>query len=85
MNYKLSSRLASQFALAVFTLCITAFFLIAASLVEQIYNSLGGARSFLGLPTTLETAAPDKIGVYRHYQGGFIYYNWLKSLNALIP
>src|SRR5512146_2559483 len=41
--------------------------------IEQKYRDLGGASSFLGMPTSAETATPDGHGRYRHYAGGSIY------------
>jgi C1A family cysteine protease len=36
--------------------------------------SLGGETSFLGYPLTDETATPDSIGRFNHFQGGSIYW-----------
>src|SRR3954447_20174668 len=42
--------------------------------IDDKYAALGGAASFLGAPTTEETATPDGKGVYRHFEGGSIYW-----------
>jgi len=44
------------------------------------YRSLGGSGSFLGYPTTDETATPDRVGRYNHFQAGSIY--WTPSTGA---
>jgi uncharacterized protein with LGFP repeats len=41
--------------------------------INQEYQALGGANSFLGLPTSPELSGPNG-GIYRDYQGGAIYY-----------
>jgi uncharacterized protein with LGFP repeats len=38
------------------------------------WSSLGWERSFLGYPTTDETATPDGVGRYNHFQGGSVYW-----------
>jgi hypothetical protein len=38
------------------------------------YRMLGAEASFLGYPTTDETATPDGIGRYNHFQAGSIYW-----------
>jgi uncharacterized protein with LGFP repeats len=38
------------------------------------WSSLGWERSFLGYPTTDETATPDGRGRYNHFQGGSVYW-----------
>ena len=42
--------------------------------IRRKWKSLGWERSFLGYPTTDETATPDKKGRYNHFQGGSIYW-----------
>jgi hypothetical protein len=37
--------------------------------IDINYAQLGSAGGFLGAPTTLETAAPDGTGRFRHYAG----------------
>ena len=41
---------------------------------------LGWERSFLGYPLTDETATPDGVGRYNHFQGGSIY--WTPATGA---
>ncbi len=48
--------------------------------IDIEYNALGGARGFLGAPTMTEYICPDRVGHYRHYQGGSIY--WSPSTGA---
>jgi hypothetical protein len=45
------------------------------SAIDDKYASLNGASGFLGEPVTGELTAPDRIGKYRHYQGGSIYWS----------
>ncbi len=42
--------------------------------IRAKYNALGGAAGPLGLPLTDETAAPDGVGRYNHFEGGSIYW-----------
>lgn len=49
-------------------------------LIRARWQSLGWERSFLGYPTTDETATPDGIGRYNHFQGGSIF--WSPSTGA---
>ena len=49
-------------------------------LIRARWASLGWERSFLGYPLTDETATPDTIGRYNHFQGGSIY--WSPSTGA---
>jgi hypothetical protein len=43
--------------------------------IRAKYESLGGCSSFLGAPTTYETATPDGIGRYNHFKNnGSIYW-----------
>lgn len=44
------------------------------------WSSLGWERSFLGYPLTDESACPDGVGRYNHFQGGSIY--WSPSTGA---
>jgi hypothetical protein len=39
------------------------------------YQAIGGPNSFLGLPITDLSLAPDGVGVYSHFQGGSIYWS----------
>lgn len=39
------------------------------------YKQLKGASGFLGQPTTAEASTPSKPGLYRHFQGGSIYWS----------
>jgi hypothetical protein len=39
------------------------------------WMNLGGPTSFLGLPLTDETATPDRLGRFNHFQGGSIYWS----------
>ena len=43
--------------------------------IRDKWASLGWERSFLGYPTTDETATPDGRGRYNHFQGGSIYWH----------
>jgi uncharacterized protein with LGFP repeats len=49
-------------------------------LIRARWQSLGWERSFLGYPTTDETACPDGVGRFNHFQGGSIY--WSPSTGA---
>lgn len=44
-------------------------------LIRARWSSLGWERSFLGYPLTDETACPDGVGRYNHFQGGSIYWS----------
>lgn len=44
------------------------------------YNALGGASGWLGFPVTGETATPDGVGRYVHFQNGSIY--WTPTTGA---
>jgi hypothetical protein len=46
-----------------------------ASQIDDKYASLGGSGGFLGMPLTAELTAPDRVGHYRHYRGGSIYWH----------
>src|SRR5262249_19125765 len=48
--------------------------------IDVKYAQLGGAAGFLGAPVTVEMLAPDRIGHYRHYQRGSIY--WHPAIGA---
>ena len=48
--------------------------------IEVEYLALGGPSSFLGLPTTNEKSATDKVGRYNYFKGGAIY--WTPSTSA---
>lgn len=47
----------------------------ATLMIDARYQALGGARGFLGAPTTPVTVCPDGVGYYRHYKGGSIYWS----------
>jgi hypothetical protein len=49
-------------------------------LIRAKWASLGWERSFLGYPLTDETATPDGIGRYNHFQGGSVY--WTPTTGA---
>lgn len=67
-------------------LCLTLTLLVCVSLAStaaayQVYGeigkkweSLGGQKGFLGAPLTDETATPDGVGRYNHFQHGSIYW-----------
>ena len=42
--------------------------------IRGLWSQLGWERSFLGYPLTNETATPDGIGRYNHFEGGSIYW-----------
>ncbi len=42
--------------------------------IRGLWSQLGWERSFLGYPLTNETATPDGIGRYNHFQAGSIYW-----------
>jgi Ca2+-binding RTX toxin-like protein len=48
--------------------------------IRAKYDALGGASSFLGLPTTDEGYTPDGLGAYNHFRGGSIY--WTNGTGA---
>ncbi len=48
--------------------------------IKTKWGSLDWERSFLGYPTTNETATPDGVGRYNHFQGGSIY--WTAATGA---
>lgn len=43
--------------------------------IRRKWEKLGWERSFLGYPLTDETATPDKVGRFNHFQGGSIYWH----------
>src|SRR5215813_15650170 len=49
-------------------------------LIRGKWAALGWERSFLGYPLTDETATPDHVGRFNHFQGGSIY--WTPQTNA---
>lgn len=51
-----------------------------SSFIDQKYRQLGGQAGFLGSPTGEEQWTPDRVGRYRHYQGGSIH--WHPSTGA---
>lgn len=48
--------------------------------IELEWLRLGGARGLLGAPTTDETATPDRVGAFTHFERGSIY--WSPSTGA---
>ena len=42
--------------------------------IRERWSQLGWERSHLGYPVTSETACPDGVGRFNHYQGGSIYW-----------
>lgn len=48
--------------------------------ILALWTQLGRERSFLGYPQTDETATPDGVGRYNHFQGGSIY--WTAATGA---
>jgi len=50
------------------------------SAIDTKHASLAGASGLLGSPVETEKICPDKIGHYRHYQNGSIY--WKPSIGA---
>jgi hypothetical protein len=51
------------------------------------YRELGAEASLLGYPTTDETATPDKVGRFNHFQRGSIYWTpstWAHEVHGLI-
>ena len=71
MQVRLKLRAAMAGAVASLLISAAAF----ATPIDDKYNLLGGAGSFLGAPTIPESTAPDGIGKYRHYAGGSIYWH----------
>lgn len=53
------------------------------SAIDDKYAKLGGANGFLGKPTSAETTCPDKVGHYRHYEHGSIYWNPLTGAHEV--
>ncbi|EDY83929.1 LGFP repeat family [Verrucomicrobiia bacterium DG1235] len=47
----------------------------AARAIEAKYKELGGLKSWLKKATISVTRCPDKVGYFRHYAGGSIYYH----------
>jgi LGFP repeat len=50
--------------------------------IRDKYNILGASEGLLGLPLTDESATPDGIGRFNHFQGGSIY--WTPALGAVM-
>jgi uncharacterized protein with LGFP repeats len=48
--------------------------------IRGLWSQLGWERSFLGYPLTNETATPDGVGRFNHFQGGSIY--WTPTTGA---
>src|SRR5450432_72446 len=61
-------------------MCVFATDFAMATPVGDKYAQLGGAKGFLGAPTTAEAPTPDGVGRYRHFAGGSIY--WHPSAGA---
>lgn len=53
---------------------------VATFFINAKYDQLGGAAGFLGSTATAVSACPDRVGFYRHFQNGSIY--WLPSTGA---
>lgn len=51
--------------------------------IDKKYSALGGSGGFLGAPQTAETACPDGVGRYRHYNGGSIYWHPLTGAHEV--
>jgi hypothetical protein len=55
--------------------------------IRAKYLELGAEASFLGYPTTDETATPDGVGRFNHFQAGSIYWTprtWAHEVHGLI-
>jgi hypothetical protein len=55
--------------------------------IRAKYLELGAEASFLGYPTTDETATPDTVGRFNHFQAGSIYWTprtWAHEVHGLI-
>lgn len=55
--------------------------------IRAKYFELGAEASILGYPTTDETATPDKVGRFNHFQRGSIYWTpstWAHEVHGLI-
>ena len=52
----------------------------ATTAIDAKHAQLGGAGGFLGAPKAKEAATPDRVGRFRHYAGGSIY--WTPQTNA---
>jgi hypothetical protein len=50
--------------------------------IRAKYNAFGAANGTLGLPTTDETATPDGVGRFNHFQGGSIY--WTPTTGPMV-
>jgi len=49
-------------------------------LIREKYGALGWEKSILGYPLTGETATPDNVGRFNHFQNGSIY--WTQATGA---
>jgi hypothetical protein len=47
----------------------------ATLMIDARYQTLDGARGFLGAATTAVTVCPDGVGYFRHHKGGSIYWS----------
>jgi hypothetical protein len=57
-------------------------FEVYGAILEK-YLAFGGTKSVLGYPTTEETACPDGVGRYTHFQGGSIYWSPSSGANVV--
>lgn len=48
---------------------------VAAAVIKARYDTLGGAKGFLGAAETDVTVCPDGVGYFQHFKGGSIYYH----------
>ncbi len=51
--------------------------------ISEKYKQLGGAGGFLGSPKTKEKPTADKVGRYRHYKGGSIFWHSLTGAHEV--
>ena len=65
----------TRFITIAFVLVFSAAGAAWATPISDKYAQLGGAAGFLGQPITAETATPDLVGRFRHYEGGSIYWH----------
>ncbi len=75
MNPRASAWRVYQLISSALMLCLitAAVFADAASIIDQKYYSLGGARGFPGSPTFPEAPGTDSVGQYNRYNKGSIY------------
>lgn len=48
---------------------------LATAMINARHQALGGTAGLLGAPTTAVQVCPDRIGYYRHFKGGSIYWS----------